>query len=63
MTSLQQILLYLIPIVLFLWIIIGILIIRQKIHMNIDHSYRLKRGVRRLDLGKTGRSGAAGRAG
>ena len=58
MESFEQILPYLVPIVLLVWVVIGIFILRQKINMNIDHSHRLKRGIRRLNLGKTGSAGS-----
>lgn len=54
----EKIFLYLIPLAILVWIVIGIFIVRRRIEMNIDHSPRLKRGLRRLDLGKTGSAGA-----
>ncbi|MBI2338982.1 MAG: hypothetical protein HYU99_01245 [Deltaproteobacteria bacterium] len=67
MDGFQKILLLLIPVTLLVWILIGVSIIRQKIHFHFDHSTRLRRGLRRavseLNLGKTGSAGAAGNAG
>lgn len=56
MDGIEKVLLYfLIPVTLAVWVFIGILIIRQKIRINPDHSCRLRRGLRRtirgLDLG------------
>ena len=54
METIDKILPYVIPLVLLVWIFIGIFIIRQKIDFSLRGSRRLRRGIRRLDLGKNG---------